>query len=147
MSFAGSSSHFERFPIVDGNDYPYWQQRIKIKLRSISCEMWEIIENGFIVAHPESPTQQDEINIRLNTQATDIICDSLCKNIFSRVYDMSTAHEIWNELKNIHDGFVLKSDSHIQMLHAMYARFRSLRGESAMELTDRLSSIVERLRQ
>jgi hypothetical protein len=67
---------------------------MKIKLRSISLEMWEIVENGFTIAHPESPTKQDEINIRLNAQATDIICDSLCKNIFSHVYGMRTAHEI-----------------------------------------------------
>ena len=33
------------------------------------------------------------------------------------------------------------------MLRAMFARFRSLRGESTMELTDRLSSIVDHLRQ
>ena len=33
------------------------------------------------------------------------------------------------------------------MLHAMSAGFRSLQKESAMELTDRLTNIVERLHQ
>jgi hypothetical protein len=126
MSHAGSSSRSERFPIFDGNDYSYWQQIMKIKLRSISIEMWEIVKNGFTIAHPESPTQQDEINIRINAQATNIICDSLCRNIFRRVCDMRTSQEIWNELKNIHEGIVQRSDSHIEMLRAMFARFRSL---------------------
>jgi hypothetical protein len=60
---------------------------------------------------------------------------------------MSTAKEIWNELKTIHEGIVQRYDSHIQMLRAMFARFRSLRGQSAMELTGRLLSIVDLLRQ
>lgn len=145
MSHAGSSSLPERFPIFDGNDYSYWQQRMRIRLQAIKIELWEIVENGFTIAHPELPTQEEEINIQLDSQARDIICDSLSRNVFIRVCGLSTAKKIWNELKTIHEGIVQRSDGHIEMLRGMFARFRSLRGESVMELTDRLSSIVDRL--
>ena len=55
MSFPGRSSHSERFPIFDGNDYVYWQGRIRIRLQAISVELWEIVENGYIIPHLERP--------------------------------------------------------------------------------------------
>ena len=71
----------------------------------------------------------------------------LSKDIFFRFQRLNTAKQIWDAINNAHEEFIARSDPHTQMLRAMFAGFRSLRKESAMELTDRLTNIVERLHQ
>ena len=84
MSYAGRSSHSERFPIFDGNDYIYWRDRMKIRLQAINIELWQIVENGYTVQHPDDPTSDDKARMRLNAQAKDIIYDNISKDIFIR---------------------------------------------------------------
>ena len=94
MSYAGRSSHSERFPIFDGNDYLYWQGRMTIRLQAISTELWRIVENGYTIQHPETPTPQDVVNIHLAAQAKDIICDNLSRGMFIRFRDIETAKQL-----------------------------------------------------
>ena len=46
---------------------------MKIKMQPISEELWQIVKNGHIILHPETPTPEDGANIRLDAQARDII--------------------------------------------------------------------------
>lgn len=55
--------------------------------------------------------------------------------------------EIWDAIRNAHEGVILRNDAHTDMLHAMFTHFISLWRESVMEITDRLTNIVDRLRQ
>ena len=81
--------------------------------------------------------------VRLNAQAKDIICESISNDIFIQFWKLDTARQLWDAIKNVHQEFVTRTDSHTEMLRVMFASFRSLRKESAMELTDRLTNIVE----
>jgi hypothetical protein len=120
---------------------------MRIRVQVISAELWQIVENGYTIQHLETPTPEDETNIQLNAQAKDIICDNITRGMFIRFRNLETAKQLWDAIKNIHEGIILRTESHTDMLHAMFASFRSLRKESAMELTDRLTNIVERLHQ
>src|SRR6266566_103778 len=146
MSYAGRSSHSERFPIFDGNDCIYWRDRMKIRLQAINIDLWNIVENGYTVQHPEDPTFDEDV-ILLDAQAKDIISDSISRDIFIRFRKLDTAKQLWDAIKNVHEEFIARTDHHTDMLRKMFAGFRSLRRESAMELTDRLTNIVERLSQ
>jgi hypothetical protein len=55
---------------------------MKIRLQAINIELWQIVENGYTVQHPDAPTSDDKAVMRLNAQAKDIICDSISKDIF-----------------------------------------------------------------
>ena len=57
---------------------------------------------------------------------------------------LNTAKQIWDALNSAHEEFIAQSDPHTKMLQAMFTGFRGLRKESVMELTDRLTNIVER---
>lgn len=81
----------------------------------------------------------------MDAQAKDIICSSLSKDFFFRFQMLDTTKQLWDAIKNAHEEFIARSDPRIQMLRAMFAGFRSLHEESAMEITDRLTNIVERL--
>ena len=60
MSLAGQFGHSERFPIFDGNDYPFWKQKMKIKSegyqRRYMANCAKMVHNSV----PESPTLADE---------------------------------------------------------------------------------------
>ena len=73
MSYAGRSSHSERFPIFDGNDYVYWKERMRIIHQAINIELWHIVENGYTIQQPHDPTSYDKALLWLNAQAKDII--------------------------------------------------------------------------
>ena len=85
--------------------------------------------------------------LRLDAQAKDIICASISKDIFIRLRTLDTAKQLWDAIKNSHEAFIARIDPHTQMLRAMFAGFRRLWKESAMELIDQLTNIVERLHQ
>ena len=147
MSYAGRSSHSERFPIFDGNDYLYWKERMRIRIQAINYDLWQIVEDGYTIQQQNDLTSDDKANLQLDAQAKDIICGSLSKDIFFRFHTFNIAKQIWDALNSAHEEFVARSDPHTQMLRAMFAGFRSLHKESAMELTDRLTNIVETLHQ
>lgn len=108
--------------------------------------MWEIVENGYTLESPESFSPIDERNRQLDAQAKDIICNCLSGNVFIRFRRLETAKQIWEALADVHEENVAHNDAQIGMLKAMSTHFRSLRKESFMELADRLSGIVDRLR-
>jgi hypothetical protein len=145
MSYAGRSSHSERFPIFDGNDYVYWKEKMRIRLQAINLELWHIVEHGYLIQNPDAPNSDDKAILRLNAQAKDIICDSISIDMFFRFRKLDTAKQLWDAIKNAHEEFITRTDPHTEMLQAMFAGFGILRRESAMELTDRLTNIVERL--
>jgi hypothetical protein len=147
MSYAGRSLHSERFSIFDGNDYVYWKERMRIRLQAINLDLWQFVENGYIIQHPDAPNSDDKAILRLNALEKDIIYESISKYIFIPFRKLDTAKQLWDAIKNALEEFITRTDSHTEMLHAMFASFRSLRKESAVELTDQLTNIIERLHQ
>ena len=106
MSYAGRSSHSEGFPIFDGNDYVYWKERMKIRLQAINIELWQIVENGYTILHPDAPNSDDKAILRLNAQAKDIIYDSISQDLFFRFRKLDTAKQLWDAIKNAHEEFI-----------------------------------------
>ena len=47
-------------PYFNGEDYPYWKDRIRLFIESTSLDMWEIIENGDYIPTLEQPAPQVE---------------------------------------------------------------------------------------
>ena len=117
---------------------------MKIRLQAINVDLWNIVENGYTVQHPDDPIS-DEAVISLDAQAKDIISDEISRDIFTRFRKLDTAKQLWDAIKNVHEEFIARTDLQTDLLHKMFAGFRSLHRESAMELTDRLTNIVERL--
>nr|XP_020177564.1 uncharacterized protein LOC109763117 [Aegilops tauschii subsp. strangulata] len=139
--------HSERFPIFDGNDYLYWKERMRIRIQAVNYDLWQIVEEGYTIQQQDNLSINDKENLQLDAQAKDIICGSLSKDIFLRFHRLNTAKKMWDALNSAHVDLVAQSDPHIKILRAMFTGLRSLRKESVMELTDRLSTNVERLHQ
>ena len=89
-------------PYFNGEDYPYWKDRMRLFIESTSLDMWEIIENGDyipiveqpapqVVADPEQPpsvivktisrnewTDQHKTKIQMNAKAKYLLTYALC---------------------------------------------------------------------
>ena len=106
MSLAGRSSHSERFPIFDANDYLYWKERMRIRIQAVNYDLWQIMEDGYTIQQQNDLTSDDKANLQLDAQAKDIICESLSKDIFLQFHRLNTLKKIWDALNNAHVEFV-----------------------------------------
>ena len=48
----------------NGEDYPYWKDRMRLFIESTSIDMWEIIEDGDYVPIIEQPAPQEYANLK-----------------------------------------------------------------------------------
>ena len=35
----------EKIPIFDGTDYPFWKEKMKIRLKAIDDDMWHVVQH------------------------------------------------------------------------------------------------------
>ena len=72
MSSMNYKSHL-RIPIFDGKDYPFWKEKMKIRLRAIDDDMWSMVHIGFTFVIPQAPNDEENKLIQLDAQAKDEI--------------------------------------------------------------------------
>nr|XP_020180918.2 uncharacterized protein LOC109766547 [Aegilops tauschii subsp. strangulata] len=119
---------------------------MRIRIQAVNYDLWQIVEEGYTIQQQDKLSSDDKENLQLDAQAKDIICGSLSKDIFLWFHRLNTAKQIWDALNSAYVDLVARSGPHIKVLRTMFIGF-SLRKESVMELTDRLTNIVERLHQ
>jgi hypothetical protein len=95
---------------------------MRIRIQAIDPELWQIVENGHTVQHPDAPSSQDKAMMRLDAQAKYIICASISKNVFIRFRNLDTAKQIWDAIKNVHEEFISRTDAHTDMLRVLFAQ-------------------------
>ena len=69
---------------------------MRIVIQDIDLELWQIVENGYAIQHPDAPTPDDKAMLRLDAQAKYIICASISKDIFIRFRMVDTAKKLWD---------------------------------------------------
>ena len=72
MSSVSYKSHL-KILIFDGTDYPFWKEKMKIHLRAIDDDMWNVVQNGFVVEVPHVSTDHEKKLIQMDAQAKDEI--------------------------------------------------------------------------
>ena len=65
---------------------------MRIIIQDIDLELWQIVENGYTIQH--APTPDDKAMLRLDAQATDIICASVSNDIFIRFRMLDIAKKL-----------------------------------------------------
>jgi hypothetical protein len=94
----GKPSHF------DGNNYDYWKIRMSMHLRAMAGKICQIVKDVFVVLKQDEPSTSDNENILTNDQAMNVFYDALDINEFNRIKNLTTTHEIWTKLMEIHEG-------------------------------------------
>ena len=106
-----------RPPMFSGSNYVSWKERMIIFLQSIDIELWFIVSEGpheanFLDAdtgllRPKTRVEmnaQDRTNLTLNAKAMNVIYSALDSNESIRVKGCKSAKEMWDKLREIHEG-------------------------------------------
>ena len=80
---------------------------MRIRMQAINYDLWEIVENGYTIQQPNDPNSEAKANLQLDAQEKDIICCSLSRGMFIQFRDSKTAQELWDGLRNVHNGIIL----------------------------------------
>ena len=82
-----------------------------VYLKAMGGKLWEIVDNDYVIIDPTNLTDVDKENTLANAQAMNIPYSALDLNEFNRICKVETAHEIWERLKEIHEGTTMVKDA------------------------------------
>ena len=135
MSSVNYKSHL-KIPIFDGTDYPFWKEKMKIRLRAIDDDMWNVVHIGFTVI-----TDEEKKLIQLDAQAKDEIGGHVSRAQFLWHRQCETKMELWDVLEKINEGVSTQKEALIDTLQTKFNHFKRIGKESCQQTFDRLSDI------
>ena len=94
----------------------------------------------------DEPTTSDEENILVNDQAMNVLYDALDINEFNRIKTLTTVHEIWTKLMEIHDGTTIVKSVKLYIYKGKFEKFIMKVDESIFDMFNRLNEIVNELK-
>ena len=103
MSSVSYKSHL-KIPIFDGTDYPFWKEKMMIRIRAIGDDMWNMVQFGLTIVAPQVPIDEEKKIIQLDAQAKDEISGHLNRAQFLCYRQCENAKELWDVLEKINEG-------------------------------------------
>jgi hypothetical protein len=88
----------------DGSNFNYWKTCMRIHLKAVGEMLWKVVDEGFVILDEANRSQADNENILANAQAMNAIICALCIHEYHKVYKLESAHEMWGNLIEAHEG-------------------------------------------
>ena len=126
-------------------DYPFWKEKMKIRLRAIDDDVWNVVHIRFTVVIPQPPIDEEKKIIQLDAQAKDEIGVHLSRGQFLQYCQCETVKELWDVLEKINEGVSTQKEARIDTLQVKFNRFKRIGNESCQQTFDRLSDIANEL--
>ncbi|GMI67464.1 hypothetical protein HRI_000415700 [Hibiscus trionum] len=145
-------------PFFNGNNYPYWKNRMRLFIKSTDYMVWDVVEEGpFIPMKREGEgrlvpkvkaemTEDDRRIMQVNDKALHVIFCALGLDIYSKVYSIENAKEVWDTLETTYEGTSDVKETKIGLLNLSYKNFKMDPDESVSKMFDRFSVIVNGLK-
>jgi hypothetical protein len=143
---SNNNVHIGKPPHFDGNNYDYWKIRMSMHLRAMGGKIWQIVKDGFVVLKQDEPLASDNENILTNDQAMNVFYDALDINEFNCIKNLTTAHEIWTKLMEIHEGTTIVKSAKLYVCKGKFEQFIMKEDESVSDMFNRLNEIVNELK-
>jgi hypothetical protein len=136
----GKPQHF------DGNNYDYWKIRMSMHHKAMGRKIWPIVIDGFVVLKQDEPSSSDNENVLTNDQAMNVFYDALDINEFNRIKNITTAHEIWTKLMEIHEGTTIVKSAKLYVCKGRFEQFFVKEDKSVSVMFNWLNEIVNELK-
>ena len=153
MTSSSNTSQFkeghstQRPTLFDGSNYNYWKCRMRIYLKSIGHDLWNIVETQYV--KPTTPynewTLVEKNTENLDAKAMNALFCALDKNEFNRVSTSTSAYQIWHTLEVTHEGTSKVKDSKIFVLVHRFEMFKMNEKETIGEMFTRFTDIINSL--
>jgi hypothetical protein len=133
--------------VFNGEDFGYWKNQKRNYLLSQGCTIWEIIQiTCMILATLENATQGELQRYANYYKALNLITTGLGRNVYDRVLNPETAHDVWLNLCNTCEGSSEIKSSHKDTYNWQFQIFSQKPGESLDDYFARFESIVSNFR-
>jgi hypothetical protein len=100
---SNNNMHIGKLPHFDGKNYDYWKIRMSMHLKAMGGKIWPIVRDGFVVLKEDESSLSDNENSLTSDQAMHVFYDALDINEFNRIKNLTTTHETWTKLMEIHE--------------------------------------------
>jgi hypothetical protein len=142
---SNNNVHIGKPPHFDGNNYDYWKIRMSMHLKAMGGKIWPIVRDGFVVFKQDEPSPIGNENVLTNDQAMNVFFDALDINEFNRLNNLTTAHEIWTKLMEIHKGITIVKSAKLYVCKGKFKQFLMKEDESVSDMFNQLNEIVNEL--
>jgi hypothetical protein len=115
-------------------------------LRAMGGKIWPIVRDGFVVLNQDEPSPSDNENVLTNDQAMNVFYEALDINEFNRIKNLTTAHDIWIKLMEIHEGTAIVKSVKLYVCKGKFEQFIMKEDESVSDMFNRLNEIVNELK-
>src|ERR1043165_5930770 len=144
MSFAAIRSG-EPIPIFNGNDYPYWKDKMMRNIISIDLNAWNIVENGVVVIDKDNLTEAEKKDLAIDNQVWLFITNHLVLNKYHEVNNIPSAKGVWEYLEKIGEGKSTQKEARVDVLRSKFYRFKRHEGEKVNSIYNRLVALANEL--
>jgi hypothetical protein len=94
----------------------------------------------------DEPSPSDNENVLTNDIAMNVFYDAIDINEFNRIKNLTTAHEIWTKLMEIHEGTTIVKSAKLYVCKGKFEQFLMKEDESVSNMFNRLNEIVNELK-
>jgi hypothetical protein len=116
-------------PHFDGEDYSFWNHKMRSHLFSLHPSIWEIVENGMHFDSTDNPVFINE-QIHKNSQDTTVLLASLCRDEYNKMSGLDNAKQIWDTLEISHEGNDATMITKMELVEGELGRFAMIRERS-----------------
>jgi hypothetical protein len=132
--------------VFNGEDFGYWKNRTRNYLLSLGRAIWEIMQEAYVISMTLDNVTQGELQrYENNYKAINLITTGLGRNVYDRVAQLETAHDVWLKLCNTYEGSSEIKSSRKNTYNRLYQTFSQKPGESLDDCFARFESIVSNL--
>jgi hypothetical protein len=136
-------------PMLEGEDYSMWSDKMRHHLTSLHKSIWDIVEYGAQVpkkGDKDYDSEEVEQIQHFNSQATTILLASLSREEYNKVQGLKSAKEIWDVLKTAHEGDEVTKITKRETIEGELGRFMLNQGEEPQAMYNRLKTLVNQVR-
>src|SRR5579883_1660452 len=95
----------------DGTNYALWKLGMSNYFRAMSPKIWWIVDVGFSHAlDDKAPTNAQEKCLHLDDQATNALFSALNDDVFRKICNLKSAHDMWIELQRLYEESITSVD-------------------------------------
>src|SRR5438132_11501330 len=95
---------------------------------------------------PHAPTAKEELLVKANVKAKNLLYGAMTKEVFNRVCSCVTSHDIWTALELFHEGSKNVRYDHYDVLIKKFNTFVMNHNERVNDMYSRLNVLVDEIK-
>jgi hypothetical protein len=131
---------------ADVSNFDYWKTCMRTHLKAIGEIIWKVVDEDYVILNEANPTEDDDENLLAITKAMNVIIYALCTREYHIICKLETAHEMWGELIEDHEGTSNVKCAKLFICKGKFEKFALLPNEELKDSFSPLSNIVNELR-